>query len=291
LKKNIIKKQMYKRAYHYDDDSSDSSNDETTIRLPSWSSPHASKHASPSKASWATPTMPKWSEEKESDWSCTDNSKTSKWSHTDRSHTDGSWPSSHGYRRHTGASPSKSAWSMGGRTGHVQWAEELDDASSSDEEEGEIRWGMGGGSSCGCGGGAGKSTAWSAPRPSRMSDWSSSKASEWGMSNWSDWSAPTSTTRRRRSTGMTEYRKQPGMSNAGKYTDADGPFCGPKGSKTFPVKDAGHIRSALAYRRNASDPEAVKKCSCDRARELGLNFPSCGVHGRKTPMKRSPKRM
>ena len=58
---------------------------------------------------------------------------------------------------------------------------------------------------------------------------------------------------------MSEIRKEPGMSNAGKYKDVSkGDFCGPKG--TFPVNSLKRAKSALKLAHNAKDPEAIKSC-------------------------------
>tara|TARA_R110000796_G_scaffold250_1_gene922 strand:+ start:198 stop:419 length:222 start_codon:yes stop_codon:yes gene_type:complete len=58
---------------------------------------------------------------------------------------------------------------------------------------------------------------------------------------------------------ITETRKEPGMSNAGKYSDvAKGDFCGPKG--TFPVNSLKRAKSALKLAHNAKNPRRIKRC-------------------------------
>ena len=111
---------------------------------------------------------------------------------------------------------------------------------------------------------------------------SSGRSANWGM--WDDdmtWGITTHSELRKRPT-----RNLPGMSNSGRYSDKDGPFCG--SDNTYPVGTPGRARSALSYRRFSENPEKIKKCVCNQAKRKNWNFPSCGVEGRK--MKRSPIR-
>lgn len=56
---------------------------------------------------------------------------------------------------------------------------------------------------------------------------------------------------------ITEIRKKPGESNAGKYKGVkSGNFAGP--DKTFPINTLKRARSALSYAHNAAHPEAIK---------------------------------
>jgi hypothetical protein len=55
---------------------------------------------------------------------------------------------------------------------------------------------------------------------------------------------------------LSEIRKKPGESNAGKYK-TKGPFAGP--DKTFPINTSNRARSALSYAHNAANPEAIRK--------------------------------
>jgi len=100
------------------------------------------------------------------------------------------------------------------------------------------------------------------------------------------WSSPRKSVAHPRT--ISDVRQLPGASNAGKYST--GPFCGST-PKTFPVNDQPHTRAALSYRRHDPNPERVRSCACNRAKELNLNFPSCGVHGKKTTSKRSSRKM
>jgi len=73
--------------------------------------------------------------------------------------------------------------------------------------------------------------------------------------------------------GVTEDRKKPGGSNAGKYK-GQGPFCGPSGGApqgTYPVNTRERAASAIAYARNAPNPEGIKKCVCRHYPDL----PAC----------------
>ena len=54
-----------------------------------------------------------------------------------------------------------------------------------------------------------------------------------------------------------EIRKQPGMSNAGKYPDvAADDFAGPHG--TYPINTIERARSALSLAHNSSNPGAIE---------------------------------
>lgn len=56
---------------------------------------------------------------------------------------------------------------------------------------------------------------------------------------------------------LTDLRKKPGMSNAGKYPDVPKKdFAGPKG--TFPINTEKRAKSALKLAHNAEDPKAIK---------------------------------
>jgi hypothetical protein len=58
-------------------------------------------------------------------------------------------------------------------------------------------------------------------------------------------------------TEISEIRKKPGESNAGKYTNvASKNFAGP--DKTFPINTLKRARSALSYAHNAANPESIK---------------------------------
>lgn len=61
---------------------------------------------------------------------------------------------------------------------------------------------------------------------------------------------------------VTEARKKPGGSSAGKYK-TKGPFCGPSGGApkgTYPVNTRKRARAAIAYARHAPNPAGIKKC-------------------------------
>jgi hypothetical protein len=54
---------------------------------------------------------------------------------------------------------------------------------------------------------------------------------------------------------ITEIRKEPGKSNAGKYPDVKD-FAGPDG--TYPINTIERGRSALKLAHNSPNPEAIK---------------------------------
>lgn len=57
---------------------------------------------------------------------------------------------------------------------------------------------------------------------------------------------------------ISEIRKKPGMSSAGKYKNLPKKdFAGPKG--TFPINDLAHARNALARAHFSPHPEAIKE--------------------------------
>ena len=57
---------------------------------------------------------------------------------------------------------------------------------------------------------------------------------------------------------ISEIRKKPGESNAGKYTQVKaGNFAGP--DKTFPINNLSRARNALARAHYAKNPEGVKE--------------------------------
>jgi len=61
--------------------------------------------------------------------------------------------------------------------------------------------------------------------------------------------------------GVTEDRKKPGGSNAGKHDK--GPYCGPSGGApkgTYPVDTIKRAKAALAYARHAPNPSGIKAC-------------------------------
>lgn len=68
--------------------------------------------------------------------------------------------------------------------------------------------------------------------------------------------------------GDTKDQDEAGGSNAGTYSESDGPFCGPSGgspSGTYPMgkdgkKDIGRGRAALAYANKAPDPSGIRAC-------------------------------
>ena len=55
---------------------------------------------------------------------------------------------------------------------------------------------------------------------------------------------------------LTEIRKEPGMSNAGKYPGVT-KFAGPDG--TYPINTIDRARSALSLAHNAKDPGAIRR--------------------------------
>lgn len=63
------------------------------------------------------------------------------------------------------------------------------------------------------------------------------------------------------SKSVTEARKKPGGSNVGTYKK--GPFCGPAGGApkgSYPVDTKKRAKAALAYARNAPNPQGIKNC-------------------------------
>jgi len=57
---------------------------------------------------------------------------------------------------------------------------------------------------------------------------------------------------------ITEIRKKPGESNAGKYSGVKkSNFAGPDG--TYPINTLKRARSALSYAHNAAHPETIKE--------------------------------
>jgi len=57
---------------------------------------------------------------------------------------------------------------------------------------------------------------------------------------------------------ISEIRKKPGESNAGKYKGVKSSnFAGP--DKTFPINTEKRARSALSYAHNAANPSAIKE--------------------------------
>jgi hypothetical protein len=63
--------------------------------------------------------------------------------------------------------------------------------------------------------------------------------------------------------GSTKDDDKPGGSNAGKYSEADGPFCGPSGGApkgTYPVNTEERAKSALKLAHNAPKPTGIKSC-------------------------------
>lgn len=57
---------------------------------------------------------------------------------------------------------------------------------------------------------------------------------------------------------ISEIRKRPGESNAGKYEGVKSSnFAGP--DKTFPINTMKRARSALSYAHNAANPEQIKE--------------------------------
>ncbi len=70
-----------------------------------------------------------------------------------------------------------------------------------------------------------------------------------------------------------KMRKKPGGSNVGKYKGvAKGSFCGPSGGApqgSYPVNTKKRARAALAYARNAPNPEGIKRCVRRKYPEMG----------------------
>jgi hypothetical protein len=69
---------------------------------------------------------------------------------------------------------------------------------------------------------------------------------------------------------ITEIRKKPGSSNAGKYPDVKS-FCGPAGGAakgTYPVNTLERGKSAIKLAHNAPNPEGIKACVYKKYPEL-----------------------
>lgn len=57
---------------------------------------------------------------------------------------------------------------------------------------------------------------------------------------------------------LSEIRKKPGESNAGKYPNVKASnFAGP--DKTYPINTLARAKPALSYAHNASNPSAIKE--------------------------------
>ena len=70
---------------------------------------------------------------------------------------------------------------------------------------------------------------------------------------------------------ISEVRKQPGSSNAGKYSKSEGPFCGPSGGAakgTYPIGSKDRGRSALKLAHNAPNPQGIKNCVYNKYSDL-----------------------
>ncbi|MGD8327742.1 MAG: hypothetical protein PVF65_12590, partial [Sphingomonadales bacterium] len=76
-----------------------------------------------------------------------------------------------------------------------------------------------------------------------------------------------------------KMQKKPGGSNVGRYKKvAKGKFCGPAGGApegSYPVNTKKRARAALAYARNAPNPEGIKRC-------VRKKFPSMGKKAKKS---------
>jgi len=64
-------------------------------------------------------------------------------------------------------------------------------------------------------------------------------------------------TAERRKEGNLSPKK--GQGNAGKYSEAEGPFCGP--NMTYPVNTKGRYRAAMSYARFSDQPEKIRACA------------------------------
>ena len=67
-----------------------------------------------------------------------------------------------------------------------------------------------------------------------------------------------------------ERRKKPGMSNLGEYPKVKpSDFAGPDG--TYPINTRKRAIAALAYARNASNPEAIRRAVYKKYPDLNPN--------------------
>ena len=76
-----------------------------------------------------------------------------------------------------------------------------------------------------------------------------------------------------REESLSEIRKKPGSSNAGKYPDVK-EFCGPAGGAakgTYPVNTPERIASAKKLAHNAPNPEGIKACADRAAKKEGVS--------------------
>jgi hypothetical protein len=72
---------------------------------------------------------------------------------------------------------------------------------------------------------------------------------------------------------LSEIRKQPGSSNAGKYPDVK-EFCGPAGGAakgTYPVNTDARITSAKRLAHNAPNPGGIIACADRKAKKEGMS--------------------
>ena len=72
---------------------------------------------------------------------------------------------------------------------------------------------------------------------------------------------------------LSEIRKQPGSSNAGKYPGVT-EFCGPAGGAakgTYPVNTKGRISAAKSYADNAPNPSGIIACADKAAKKEGMS--------------------
>lgn len=77
---------------------------------------------------------------------------------------------------------------------------------------------------------------------------------------------------------VTKIRKNPGSSNVGEYKGVSkGSFCGAAGGSSkysYPVNTKKRAHAALAYARNAPNPEGIKRC-------VKSKYPSMGKSSKK----------
>lgn len=70
-----------------------------------------------------------------------------------------------------------------------------------------------------------------------------------------------------------KLNKKPGGSNVGSYKSVSkASFCGPAGGApegSYPVNTKKRARAALAYARNAPNPEGIKRCVRKKFPEMG----------------------
>jgi len=69
---------------------------------------------------------------------------------------------------------------------------------------------------------------------------------------------------------ISEIRKEPGSSNAGKYKGVKS-FCGPAGGAaqgTYPVNTLERGKSAIKLAHNAPNPEGIKECVYNKYPQL-----------------------